>query len=335
MTTAMTIAMTTGMAKTAAREGVDALERFDFGGPAQWALVRGRSRTSPVLLMVQAGPGFPIIQDAASIEARLHLEENFRVVYWDQRGTGKSFDSKAKDPITVQTQVADIRAMVRALCERLVVSHIDVVSFSLGGSLSLLACADPSLPVRSLTCVGPDVNLLENDGFALAFALKEAERRGHKGALRALRAIGEPPHVDTKRFMTRVKWVSNFGGVHRGKDFGAMLRDTIRHLWSSPHYSLREMVGALRGMGATQASLLPALRGFDLLATPLRVRVPTAVFQGRLDRVTVPERAPVLAEHVGAEGVVWFEDSAHTPHEEEPQRFREELLRFINSVGHR
>jgi hypothetical protein len=31
--------------------------------------------------------------------------------------------------------------------------------------------------------------------------------------------------------------------------------------------------------------------------------------------------------------VIWFDESAHMPQEEEPVRFREELLRFVASAG--
>ena len=156
------------------RDQVDTLERFDFGGPPQWALVRGQSRTSPVLLVIQAGPGFSMINDAPDLQRRLRLEEHFRVVYWDQRGTGKSFDAKDRTPIALETSVGDVRAMVRALCQRLGVAQVDVVGFSFGASLALLACTDESLPVRSLTCVGVDVDLLAAERFAHAFALAEA-----------------------------------------------------------------------------------------------------------------------------------------------------------------
>jgi proline iminopeptidase len=307
---------------------IDRLERFDFGGPPQWALVRGQSPTSPVLLMVQASPGLSIINDAQQIQRRLHLEERFRVVYWDQRGTGKSFDAKDREPIALDTLVGDVRAMVRALCQRLGVAQNDVVAFSFGASLALMACADDTLPVRSLACVGVDVNLLEGERSAYSFALAEAERRGHARALRALRAIGEPPHADGKRFSTRVKWVLNFGGVHHGKTYGGMARTLVASLWRSPHYSVREMIGALRGMGATTERMLPALQGLDMLASPPRVRAPIAVFQGRLDKVVPPTLAAELAARLGV-GVIWFDDSAHLPHEEEPTRFRAELLRFI------
>jgi pimeloyl-ACP methyl ester carboxylesterase len=307
---------------------VDALERFDLGGPAQWALVRGRA-DRPVLLLVQAGPGLPMIHEARATERRLHLEEHFRVVYWDQRGTGKSFDPRDRETWTLDTLVGDVRAMVRALCDRLGVAELDLVGFSFGASLALLACAEDAPPVRSLVCVGPDVDLLAAEQSALAFALAEAERRGQARALRSLRAIGAPPHADPDRFMTRAKWVANFGGVHRRMGFGAMLRTTLARLWTSPHYTLRERIGALRGIGATLARTLPVLQGFDLLARPLRLGMPVTIFQGRHDVAAPPSLAEALAGRLGAD-LVWFEDSAHLPHEEEPERFRAELLMALN-----
>jgi pimeloyl-ACP methyl ester carboxylesterase len=304
------------------------LERFDFPGSTQWALVCGQRPFSPVLLLVQAGPGIPMIHEARAHEHALGLEKHFRVVYWDQRGAGKSFDRSARGAVTVADLVADVGAMIRALSERFGVAKIDVVGFSLGASLALLAAAADPAHFRSLTCVGPDVNFIESERFAYSFAIEEARRHRHKRALRALRFIGEPPHDDTKRFMTRIRWVANFRGINRGKDFAALVRANLSRLWASPHYSLREKIGALRGMRVTQERVLPSLRGFDLLSQELRIRVPMAFFQGRHDVAAPPGLTAALAQRLGAR-LTWFDESAHVPHEEEPRRFREELLRFI------
>jgi len=310
---------------------IDSLEAFELGGPRQWGLIRGQSRIAPVLLMVQAGPGLPMIHEADAHQRQLGLEQHFRVVYWDQPGTGKSFVPRANGSLTVASMVAGFRSMIRATCERLRVSSLHLVGFSFGASLALLAAAEEPERVRSLTCVGVDVDLLEAERFAYAFARGQAERRGHRRAQRALSAIGEPPH-DVRQFSTRVKWVANFGGVHRSKTFGGLLRTTVARLWRSPHYSLPEMVRALRALEATPARVLPALRGFNLLAHELRVPAPLAVFQGRHDIAAPPALSADLAARLGAR-LVWFERSAHMPHEEEPGRFREELLRFIRDAG--
>jgi hypothetical protein len=144
--------------------------------------------------------------------------------------------------------------------------------------------ASPLTHFRSLACVGPDVNFIESERVTYSFAIEEARRHGHKRAMPALRSIGEPPHDDTKRFMTRIRWVANFRGIHRGKGFAALVRTNLGRLWASPHYSFREKIGALRGVSVTQERVLPSLRGFDLLSQELRIQVPMAFFQGRARR---------------------------------------------------
>jgi proline iminopeptidase len=310
---------------------VDTLERFEINGTTQWALIRGRKRDAPVLLLVQQGPGVPMIHEASALESDLRLEETFRVVYWDPRGTGKSTVRGAAAEASLEDLAADVRAMVASLCERCEVPRVHVVGFSFGGTLALLAARDAA-QMASLVCVGPDVDFDEAERYAYAFACREAERRGHRRALRALRAIGEPPHMDPRRFMARVRWVSNFGGVHTEKTFGALLGGTLAALWSSPHYSLREMLGAIGNMSATQGRMLPKLAGLDLLARDLRIGVPLAIFQGRLDAVAPPLMTAALAERFGAP-LISFERSAHMPHREEPARFRVKLLRFIDAAN--
>ncbi len=309
---------------------VESVERFEIGGSTQWALVRGRNSRSPVLLLVQAGPGFPIIHEARALEAALHLEDDFRVVYWDQRGSGKSFDAGApKSPLRLDDLVGDLCALIHALCDRLAVFQVDVVGFSLGASLAAIAAARDPEPIRSVTAVGPDVNLGEAERFAYAFALTEAGRRSNRRALLALRAIGPPPHIDFRRFLERVKWVSNFGGVQRRASFGSLVRTHVLRLLTSPHYSLREAVGAIRGMRSMQERLLTDLQGLDLFSRAPRIAVPIAVFQGRLDAAAPPELTRRYHDQLDAprgKTLVWFEHSAHMPHVDEPELFRRHLL---------
>src|SRR5512146_2333912 len=69
---------------------IDALEPVQLGGITQWIRIRGTSTANPVLLLLQQGPGFPIINETRAWEQRLGLEQDFTVIYWDQRGTGLS-----------------------------------------------------------------------------------------------------------------------------------------------------------------------------------------------------------------------------------------------------
>jgi len=309
------------------------LLQLSVNGSTQHALVRGRAG-APVLLLAQAGPGFPMISEADALEAALRLEGNFRVVYWDQRGAGRSVeDSEA--PLTVDDLAADLVEVARALCARLRVDTVDVAGFSLGGTLALLAAARPDAPIGRLVLVGPDVDFARSEEYAWRFALQEARRRGHGKALAQLERIGPPPHSSPERFMTRVRWVTDFGGVQVGMSFLRLFLTVLLRMVRSPYYSLRQVLEALRGMQRTQRRTLAALQRLSLLdrqASLAPLPVPITVVQGRLDAAAPPELAAQLVEQLDAprgKRLVWMDDCAHSPHFEAPAAFRSVLLEAL------
>ena len=63
-----------------------------LGGLEQWVMIRGESLDNPPLVLLHGGPGLTETPFFRHFNAP--LEKTFTVVYWDQRGSGKSFDSK-------------------------------------------------------------------------------------------------------------------------------------------------------------------------------------------------------------------------------------------------
>jgi len=312
---------------------IDALESFDINGSPQWVLLRGSLATKRVLLIVQQGPGFPLIPDAPAFERKLHLEAEAVVAYWDQRGTGKSFRA---DPstITLAQSVADVRALVDALCARLNVDSVDILGLSIGGTFATMAAAQDPARIRHLVVVGLDVDWGESERHAYAFARNEAARRGARRAQRQLEAIGAPPHDTSKKFMTRARWVTAYGGINRRRGYFGLLWDTASRVLGSPHYALRERVPILGAIPRTQELMLAPVNHFDLRSAVPRIQVPIAFFQGRHDVGTNPEVVARYAAALAAprgKSFVWFEDSAHMPYYEEPVRFREALLGVLLS----
>jgi proline iminopeptidase len=312
--------------------GIDSLESFDIDGSTQWVLLRGDPHARRVLLLVQQGPGLPLIHEARAIEQRLNLEADFVVAYWDQRGTGRSCSA---DPSTINLArlVTDVRTVVDALCVRLKVHRIDIVAFSLGATLATMAAAQNPAQVGRIVAVGIDVDFAESERYAYAFACDEAARRGNRRAQRQLQAIGAPPHDTSEKFLTRVRWVTEYGGIRRGQGFIGMLWANVWGLLVSPHYSISQAVQALRAVEVTQGRMLAHLKHFDLRAVVSRIDVPIVFFQGRHDFATPPDLVASYVDPLDAprgKSLVWFEASAHMPHYEEPAHFREALLRALN-----
>jgi proline iminopeptidase len=317
-------------------ERIDSLESFDIDGSTQWALLRGDRCSRRVLLIVQQGPGLPLIHEASEIERRLHLESDAVVAYWDQRGTGRSCDV---DPSTISVArlVADVLAIVDALCTRLNVDRVDIIGFSLGGTLATMAAAQNPARIGRIIAVGIDVDFAESERYAYAFACAEAMRSGNRGAQRQLQAIGAPPHDTSKKFLTRVRWLSTYGGVDRTRGFFGLLWATVWGLLKSPHYSIRQAVQALRAIERTQGLMLAHLAHFDLRTIVSRVDVPIVFFQGRHDYATPPALVASYVDALAAprgKSLVWFESSAHMPHYEEPAHFREAVLGALELAPH-
>ena len=65
---------------------IDRREPVRLGESTQWIRIRAANARNPLLLLVQQGPGLPMINEVRTFERVLSLEDDFTVVYWDQRG---------------------------------------------------------------------------------------------------------------------------------------------------------------------------------------------------------------------------------------------------------
>jgi pimeloyl-ACP methyl ester carboxylesterase len=173
-----------------------------------------------------------------------------------------------------------------------------------------------------------DIDIPAAENNAYAFAVDVARQRGNRRAIRQLEAIGPPPHTTMKQFITRARWAANFGGVATNANFSSQLRALLLSLVRSPDYSAADIIRTLRGISASQAALLPQLATTDLVRTMPRLDVPLVMAQGRLDQVAPGAAAQRFHDSLTAPSkqLVWFESSAHTPHLEEPAKFRDLLM---------
>jgi pimeloyl-ACP methyl ester carboxylesterase len=203
-----------------------------------------------------------------------------------------------------------------------------VAGFSFGATLGAYAAARRPDLVATLVAVGMDVDGAAAGTGAYDFALAMARQRGHRRAIRQLEAIGRPPHLAPEQFAARVRWATNFGGVTTGETYAGLVRGLLASLVRSPDYSASDVVRTVRGITATQGALLAELASMDLASALPRIDVPVIMAQGRHDQVAPGAAAQRYAGLLQAPGkqLVWFENSAHTPHLEEPGKFRHLLL---------
>ena len=307
---------------------INRLEAVELGGVRQWIRVRGADASNPVLLLMQLGPGLPIINEARRLHHLLGLEEAFTVVYWDQRGTGLSLRGRSnRVDISSGRIIADAVSLLEMLRDRFGRKTF-VTGFSFGATFAAQAAVQRPDLVATLVAVGMDIDIPAAEAETYDFVLSTARERRDRRAVRQLETIGPPPHLNVKEFSTRARWVANFGGVTTEGNYNSLVRALLVSLVRSSDYSLADAIRSVRGITTTTAALLPELAATDLVRTMPHLDVPIVLAQGRLDQVAPAEAAQRFHDSLVAPSkqLVWFERSAHTPHLEEPDKFRKLLM---------
>ena len=264
-----------------------------------------------------------MISEARAFERALSLENDFTVVYWDQRGSGLSHRGQQALPVTLGLLVSDTLGLLEHLRERFGGPSL-IAGFSIGGTIGLLAAAQRPDLVAAVVAVGMDINGPDADTHAYNFALETAVQQKHRRAERQLRKVGAPPHDKFEQFATRVRWATNFGGVHQRETYGSMVRGLLGSLLRSPDYTTTDLVRTVAGITSTQTALLPELAHLDLGKLLPGIDTPVVLVQGRNDQVAPGHSAQHYFDMLQAPSkeLVWFENSAHMPHLEEPQAFK-------------
>src|SRR3954470_7763231 len=159
---------------------IDALEAVQIGGMTQWIRVRGTNAANPVLLLMQQGPGLPIINEARRSERILGLEKDFTVIYWDQRGTGLSSAPLRKTanpfPLSAVQMIDDTVAMLELLHDRFG-GKILVAGFSFGATFAAQAAVRRPDLVAALVATGMDIDVPYAETHTYDFVLRTARRR--------------------------------------------------------------------------------------------------------------------------------------------------------------
>jgi len=300
-----------------------------LGGLDQWVMIRGENLGNPLLVLLHGGPGMPETFFFRQFNAP--LEKAFTVVYWEQRGAGKSFDRAIpRSSMTVEQFVADLGELVDAVCARVGRRKVVLFGHSWGSAFGTIYAA--RFPERVAVYVGSGQygDAQAGEAASYAYALSEAERVGHQRALRALRAIGPPPHSAKSLWVER-RWVSRLEGLATA----GTIWKTARLFLEGPERSVLDARNLFRGFRFSIDAMWDEVSRINLIATAPALRVPAFFFLGRRDHWVPPEASVAYfnALSAPAKALVWFEKSGHEPFADEAERFNESMLNLVRPLA--
>ena len=315
-----------------ATNSITSIESVELNGAQQWLVIRGRDRTNPVLLYVHGGPGTP--ETAPLIHYDRALEDDFVVVSWEQRGAGKSYPAGLANPAAVNTAqlVDDLHALTGYLKTRFGQDRLYLVAHSYGTLIAIRAAQRYPSDYYALVSSEQTSNSAREEALMHNWVLERAREESNEDAVRELTALsplenGTLPLADRR---VRMKWAEHYrGGVMHASDATQQL---TRVVLESSEYTAWEKLNYLRGEELTLAHLFPDNNNVhtDLFAEIPTLDVPIYFVQGRYDHLVPIQVSRAYYESLQApyKKYVVFENSAHSPIFEEPERFHE-LMREV------
>lgn len=299
-----------------------------LGGIDQWVLIRGEKLANPVLITLHGGPGF---SDTAMLRGyNADLEKSFTVVYWDQRGTGKSFDrALPAASMTLDQLLADLDELVEHVCERTGHEHVVLLGHSWGSALGAIYAAKHPDKVSAYVGAAQIGDWPAAEAASYAYTLATAEQRGRRRAIAALRRIGPPPYGASAVFAERM-WSQRLEGALRPR----AVWELLRHLVRVPEVSLLELPQTMRGFRFTMNAMWPEVSRLNLAEVVPALQMPVFFLVGRKDRWVPPEISVAYFDKLAAPAktLVWFESSGHEAFVDEPAKFHQVMIDMVRPI---
>jgi pimeloyl-ACP methyl ester carboxylesterase len=326
------VALTAGLARPASTAPITAtdgkplagsvaeLRRIDVNGASLALMIRGHDVANPVILYLAGGPGGSDIGGLSRNGGP--LETRFTVATYDQRGTGKSYDTL--DPtstLTLAGAVSDTVAVTNYLRDRFHQQKIYLVGNSWGSLLGVLAAQQHPELYAAFVGSGQMVDVRATDRLYYQDTLAWARRTGNTGVEKQLTGNGPPPYTDALDYGTLL---GNEHDVYPYDDTGlaegwAGFSENLFH----PEYSLIEQLHLFAGFLSVFPVLYPQLQGIDLRTQATRLDIPVYLVQGGHETRARSEPATewFTLLQAPAKQLVVFEASGHRALFQEPDRF--------------
>ncbi|MBR1866502.1 MAG: alpha/beta hydrolase [Lachnospiraceae bacterium] len=271
-----------GMPERANRYPLYEEEYVTLNGIEHYLLHYKAVEEAPVLLFIHGGPGQSESMMAYVVEE--YASRNYNIVYYDQRGAGKTYLRNKKVRPDTEALKKDLLEIVCYVKKTYHKDKIGILGHSWGSVLgSMFAIEHPEHTLCYIGC-GQMVNLIENESVGYR-KLKEAiAQSGDQRDEKRLYQIGEYPCTvfDKKacRKMAKVRKLQ--GKYHLAMDFDKSMIKLFLH---SPVTGVKDMFPFLTSM-AVNMQVMKELMSFDLRSQGTEYQVPVYYVLGENDQQT-------------------------------------------------
>ncbi len=293
----------------------------NINGVDQGMFIKGRNVDNPVLLYLHGGmPEYFLSEKYPN-----GLEDIFTVVWWEQRGSGMSFDARVpKESITLEQLIADTLAVTDYLRNRFQREKIYLLGHS-GGSFLGIQAAKAS-PERFYAYIGVAqmVNPLKSENLVYGYMLQEFKANGNRKMAQKLEGAPVTMEAGIPAEYLAVRDVAMHSlGIGTTRDMKSIVTGLFLPSLMFREYSLKDKFNLWRGKVRNGVSIMwEKSLSMDLSQQVTELDLPVYLLEGAYDYTCNYTLAREYYEKIAApvKGFYTFEKSAHCPIFEEPQK---------------
>jgi pimeloyl-ACP methyl ester carboxylesterase len=298
----------------------------NINGFEQGMFIKSKDSTNPVLLYLHGGmPDYFLTRKYPT-----GLEDYFTVVWWEQRGSGLSYSADIPpETMTLEQMISDTKEVTNWLRKRFGQDKIYLMGHSGGTFIGIQVAALAPELYHAYIGVAQMSNQLKSEMLAYEYMLKQFRKNGNTKMVHKLEAApvtitnGTP---DAYRALRDPAMHSlGIGTTHnmRSVIIGIFLPSLL-----CPEYTLLEKVNMWLGKSRSGISILwDNISTTDLSSQVPELKLPVYFFEGIYDYTCSYTEAKSYFEKLKAplKGFYTFEQSAHSPLFEEPERMQQIL----------
>ena len=285
---------------------------------------------NPVLLFIHGGPGQSESMMAYVVEE--YEKRNYNIVYYDQRGAGKTYLRNKKEKPDTEILKNDLLEIVLYLKKVYQKEKIGILGHSWGSVLgSMFALEHPEHTLCYIGC-GQVVDLMENERVGYLKLKNAIEKSGNKKDQKRLLKIGEYP-VDYFDMQVYKK----MGMVRKlqGKYNLAMFFDKsmIKIFMKSPIIGMRDIIPFLTGI-MVNMQVMSDLMSFDLRQKGVAYQVPVYYVLGENDQQTPVELGKKYFDEIKApvKKMYLIKNAGHCPMLDNTVDYRNAIFEIVKNL---
>ena len=309
-----------------------------INGMEQGMFIKSKDDRHPVLLYLHGGmPDYFLTHKYPT-----GLEDVFNVVWWEQRGSGLSYSPDIPlETMTVEQFIADTLELTHYLRQRFGQDKIYLMGHSGGTFIGIQAAARAPELYHAYIGVAQMSSQLTSEKLAYDYMLGQFKEQGNRAMVRKLEAApvtmrGGTPHA---YLAIRDKAMHSLG-IGTTHDMQSVVTGLFLPSLASTEYTFYEKINLWLGKFHAGAGYLwESMLATDLAKQVPELDLPVYFLHGIYDYTCSYTEAKAYFEKLKApvKGFYTFEQSAHSPMFEEPQKtlkiLQQDVLAGDNSLA--